>query len=64
MTHAAEIILSSGESLTRDDIIGAVLALAQSEASFPCLSVQDTHNAVLLLVPDVIAAWMEVRENT
>lgn len=64
MTHAVEIILASGESLTRRDILAAFLALASSEASFPLLSLQDAHIAVLLLTPDLMALWEEGRENT
>ena len=46
-----QIILPSGESMTREEVLRAFLLLAKAEASFPALSRQDTHLACLLLLP-------------
>ena len=58
-----QIILSSGESLTRVEVLRAFLLLAGAEASFPLLSSQDTHLACLLLLPKVLEQAELDREN-
>lgn len=50
----AEIILSSGEYIRREDVLRNFMALAEAEASFPLLCSQDYHLACLLLLPDVL----------
>ena len=49
-----QIILASGESMTREEVLRAFLMLARSEASFPTLTQQDVHLACLLLLPCVL----------
>lgn len=58
-----QIILSSGESLSRVEVLRAFLLLAGAEASFPLLSSQDTHLACLLLLPEVLEQAELDKEN-
>ena len=58
-----QIILASGESLTRVEVLRAFLLLAGAEASFPLLTRQDTHLACLLLLPEVLEQAELDKEN-
>lgn len=58
-----EVILPSGESLTREEILRAFILLAEAEASFPMLSAKDEHLACLLMMPDVLEQKERDRED-
>lgn len=58
-----EVILPSGESLTREEILRAFILLAEAEASFPMLSTQDEHLACLLMMPAVLEQKERDRED-
>ena len=55
MAHPENIILSSGDSLTREEILEAALLLARSEAEFPLLGEKDARLACLMLAHEMIA---------
>ena len=54
MQHPETIILSSGDSLTRDEILEASLLLARSEAEFPLLGEKDKRLACMLFVHEML----------
>jgi|GEM_PF-5134050 len=53
--QSLEIFLSSGESLTPDEIMEGFLLLARNEAMFPMLSEQDRQIACITLVLETLA---------
>ena len=48
------IILRSGEALTREEVMEAFLLLARAEAQFPFLTQHDIHLGCLMLIPDLL----------
>lgn len=53
--QSLEIFLSSGESLTPDEIMEGFLLLARNEAQYPLLSEQDRQIACFTLVLNTLA---------
>lgn len=45
------LVLPSGESITQEEVLQGMLLLARHLTSYPVVTKQDAHLAILMLVP-------------